>query len=122
MTIDQVLAQADRLYDNPVEKSVKREWLAQLDGQLRLELVELHQPGPELGTGADRAESGEDTLLFGVPWQEMYLNWLYAKIDLVLGEIGRYNNHTALFNSERAALAASYKARHRPVERGQFVY
>lgn len=54
------------------------------------------------------------TLRIGQPDDEVYIYWLYAKIDQRLGEIARYNNDAMLFNAAWDAAAKRFNRTHMP--------
>ncbi|MBR4457583.1 MAG: hypothetical protein IKS31_01355 [Clostridia bacterium] len=53
-------------------------------------------------------------LLIGEPDDEIYLYWLYSRIDLRLGEIERYNADAALFNTAWNEAAKRYNRHNMP--------
>jgi hypothetical protein len=63
---------------------------------------------------AQAAAEEEDTvLLIQHPDDEVYIYWLYSKIDQRLGEIARYNNDAMLFNAAWDAAAKRWNRTHR---------
>jgi len=46
--------------------------------------------------------------------EEVYIHWLYAKIDYRLGEMERYNNDAAMFNTDWDAAAKRWHRQHLP--------
>lgn len=123
MTIQQTIDIVDALRPNTIPDQIKIGWLVTLDATLRQSVVAQHQAEgtPTLGTGADLDPTPAGELLCGVPHHELYQYWLIAQIDFALGEITRYSNSMALYNAAVDAFAATYKAGHRPLKRGQFV-
>jgi hypothetical protein len=134
MTVRQAIRRADELRPNTLSDESKRLWLAQLDGVLRREVLGLHEEksadssgGAEEtaikanADGADKGTADDSLLLAPEPYSGVYLYWLMAQIDLTLGELARYGNDMALYNSSLNAFAVRYKAEHRPCLRGQFV-
>lgn len=120
MTVREAIEQADAMRPNALPRSQKTAWLAQLDAALRRDVVVLHENPPE--GGADIAADEDGLLLAGRADEGVYLSWLMAQADLAEGEMTRYNNDMLLYNTALAAFAARYKAGHRPLRRGQFVY
>lgn len=118
MTIRQAIDKADALRPNGIDRPTKVLWLRMLDGQLRREVVALHEGEAE--GGADLAQNEEQPLLAAQPDSMLYLYWLMAQIDLAEGEVVRYTNSMQLYNTALAGFAAWYKACHKPLPRGQF--
>ena len=108
-------------------------WLNDLDVRWKLEQIDTHWPTAEEYAAAQAAAEEEDseeseeteeeteeeeeetdkTLLIQPPDDEVYIYWLYAKIDQRLGEIARYNNDAMLFNAAWDAAAKRWNRTHR---------
>lgn len=115
MTTLEVVERVER--DRPGEstRGELMRWLSQLDGKWYEQVVSTHE-------GADTAEApglykdGEETeLLIRPPYDEVYIHYLYSKIDYRLGEIDRYNNATMLFNAEWQDARKAYHREHKPL-------
>lgn len=59
-------------------------------------------------------EEEEPSLLIQPPDDEVYIYWLYSKIDMRLGEIARYNNDAMMFNAAWSEAAKRYNRTHMP--------
>lgn len=95
MTAGEVLAAVDALRPNQYSAAQKLEWLRQLDGKLRTELLAAFDAEPP----ALPARYTAETVLpapFPCDW-ELYTSWLFAQIDLHNAEIVKYNQSMALF-------------------------
>lgn len=143
MTIKEVLdrVKADRPGEATVAELIK--WLSDLDTRWSMEMIDTHHqksdayerrvtglldsieawvtsgeeeeadlPEPFFGYDEDTDENTE--LLVHSPDDEMYIYWLYSKIDVRLGEIARYNNDAMLFNAAWSAAARRYNRTHMP--------
>lgn len=121
MTIREAIDRVDAMRPNTVADTEKYLWLAQLDGALRRQVHDQHEPVPEDDcAGADIAQEEDSVLLAKEPYSGMYLYWLMAQIDLALGELARYNNDMMLYNMALTEYAVDYKKTHIPAKRGQF--
>lgn len=67
--------------------------------------------------GYDTETNRATELLIGEPDEEIYIHWLYAKIDYRLAEIERYNLDAAMFNQGWTEAAKRYNRQHRPLGR-----
>ena len=114
MTVDEAIDRVDRLKCNAYTLREKREWLAQLEGRIRRELLETHGPGLPL------PEEGSRELTAPDPFGGLYLRWLEAQIDLYNGEPERYNGSIALFNAEYNAFESWYIRSHTPNNAGDW--
>ena len=54
------------------------------------------------------------SLLIPPPDDEVYIYWLYAHIDMRLGELDRYNNDAVMYNNEWLQAAKRYNRSHMP--------
>ena len=117
MTIREAIDRVDNLLFNTYTDAEKINWLSRLDEQVAL-LVQ------DAGS-ADRpwytADADKDTrLLVPSPFDEMYIYWLMAQMSYANGEIDKYNNAIALYNTEYAAYEKWYHRNHRPKDPGNW--
>lgn len=117
MTLQEAIQRVET--DRPGESTREemRKWLSQLDGKWLTEVVSTHEDGEELtgrGLPSYGAESGSEALMIAPPYDEVYIHFLYSKIDYRLGEIDRYNNAAALFNQEWREAVKAYNRAHMP--------
>lgn len=73
---------------------------------------QLTLPDPFFGYDSDTPDTTE--LLIHSPDDEVYIYWLYSKIDVRLGEIARYNNDAMMFNAAWSEAAKRYNRTHMP--------
>ena len=102
MTILQAIHQVDALIPNTCPQNRKVDWLSQLDGMLHTQT--LSPAGNVPYVPYDPQGSGEQVLLAQPPFDRIYPLWLEAQIHYFNGEITRYNNAIALFNTQYSAL------------------
>ena len=62
----------------------------------------------------DETDDSSTELLIPSPDDEVYIYWLYAHIDLRLGETDRYNNSATLYNAAWQQAAKRYNRTHMP--------
>ena len=55
-------------------------------------------------------------------WPHANVRYFESMKTLAEGELTRYANDMQLYNAALAEFAAHYKAAHRPLARGQFLY
>lgn len=114
MTIREAIERTDVLKPNGFEKAEKLRWLAELDGKIYREIMLTHHGAP-----ADFVDYGPDTdgdtqLLVVFPYDDLYISWLTAQIDLNNREIVSYNNSIAMFNAKYADYNRYYNRTHMP--------
>ena len=96
MTVSQAILRADALAPNTLSQPDKCHHLAQVDQRVGRELFEQsRRVAPALPEISDPAAE----LLIPAPWDEAYVYYLAAMIEYARGEVTRYNEHIALFNS-----------------------
>ena len=93
MTLNTCMSLADMLAPNGIDASVKRRWVSELDGMVRVELL-----------GESPASLAPDTmdaapLTVPFPFDRMYWIYLIAMIEAVHGDNIRYTNAAAMFHS-----------------------
>lgn len=119
MTAGEAIERADsRRPDNRVDAEEKQRWLRTLDGQLRQQAQRCGSRFYD-AVGADLAvwEHGlpDDTpLMVGPPYEAMYIHYLCAQLDLMLGETERYNNEAEQYDRLAAAWASWLRRHTRP--------
>ena len=119
MTIQEALGRLDALKFNSYSQSEKIEWLSQLDGMVKKQIIDTHDGAETVTfTGYDDTTPVDQELLVPYPYDGVYLRWLEAQIDYHNGEFGRYNNAMVMFNQAFSDYANYYNQQHMPVCRG----
>lgn len=116
MTVDQAIDRVDRLKCNAYTLREKRDWLAQVEGRIRREILDAHSPG--LPARDTEKLDGDWELTAPAPFDALYIRWLEAQIDLYNGEPERYNGSVALFNAEYDAFGSWYNRNFTPRNAG----
>ena len=115
MTINEAIARADRESHNTIPKEEKIRWLSDIDGIIKLEIIDTHE-GAE---GVEYKGYTEDTpldtvLIVSEPWSDVYIKYLEMKIAYAHAEYDKYNNATLAYNSAYTAFAKWYNRTHMP--------
>lgn len=115
MTITQVMETVDRLRPNQFSNEDKLRWLSELDGVVYREILTQHETAvePFAGYGAE-TQLDETELLIGWPHDEIYRWYLEMKMDDANGEMVRYNNSAAKYNTYYQAFQNAYNRAHMP--------
>ncbi len=104
MTVTTSIQVADRLAPNRLDEALKRRWLGDLEGMIRVELL---------------GESPEDVAHLTVegvlpmctrlrapyPFDRLYWLYLVAMVEQAQGDTARYTNAAAMFNTAYASYA-----------------
>ena len=116
MTLEQAINTLDARQANTFGRREKIGWLSQLDTLIWKEILLPHGvTGSFSGYTAD-TDPGQ-TLLVPQPWEEIYLHYMQAQMDYCNGDLTRYANAAAMYNSLLAAFKNHYNRANAP--RGQ---
>ena len=99
-TINKVIEQVDGMKLNTFDTEAKFNWLADLDGQISLLVMEKDEP-----IKYEYPRDMDTPLLVGAPFEGIYAAYLEAQIDLHNREYDDYNNIILVY----AALFEEYK-------------
>ena len=119
MKLNEAITRSDDLKPNDYSIDEKVEWLSRLDGRIRIEIIDNHEGAGEgefvpYEFGRDQ----EAELIVPFPYDDIYIHWLHAQIDYANGEIYKYNNCMAMFNSLLQTFSDYYKRTHTPKQKG----
>lgn len=123
MTINEAINRVDTLKPNGYGIEQKVQWLSDLDGIIKTELIDTHK-GSEAVTfvGYDDNTPRDTVLLVPAPYDDIYRYYLEAQIDYANNEYGRYNNSMAMYNTAYAAYAKYYNSGHMPLGGKRFLF
>lgn len=113
--IEDVLATVDEIKANTYDDNVKILWLSELDGQIFNEIILTHEHDEiEPFEGYTDADLGTE-LIAPFPYDKLYRNYIFAKIDESNGETDRYQNSAAIFNASYKDYYDWYNRTHMPI-------
>lgn len=120
MKIIEAINRIDSLLHNTYDQVKKVEWLSELDGYVKTNIIDTHE-GRELVTftGYDANTDIQTELLVPAPFDSVYLKWLEAQIHYANGEYDRYNNAIVMYNASYDAYAAYYHRTRMPIINGR---
>lgn len=101
MTINEVLDEVDRIAkNNSIDRNQKITWLDRLDRSIFNDLLQYKKDNVETFDGYT-SETDEDTELLVVnPYDELYVYYILAQINLIQQEIDFYNNNYAVYEDK----------------------
>lgn len=104
MTVTTSIRVADQLAPNRLDENLKRRWLGDLEGMIR---VELHDESPEAVASLTEEGVLPTSAALQVPYPFDRLYWLYlvAMVEQTHGDAARYANAAAMFNTVYASYA-----------------
>lgn len=99
MTLRDAIDRFDLLYPNPLHYGEKRRILSDFDGRVYTEILSQYEGAPPCFEGYGESTSPDTPLLVQFPYDDLYMKLLCAENDAACGDIARYNNSAALFNT-----------------------
>lgn len=116
MTIEQAIAKIDTLKPNTYTEMDKLEWLNELDGRIKAEIVDTHEDADEVSYFGYNEDTDLEmtTLIVPSPYDDIYIKWLESKIDYANAEYAKYNNSSTAFNNAYQAFERYYNRQHMP--------
>lgn len=122
MTIGEAITRTDALYFNTFSDQEKVAWLSKIDWMIKRHIIDTHEGAEEtVFTGYDSDTDMNTQLLAPQPYDEMYITWLQAQMELTLKEKQNYNASIVTFNSEYEAFENYYNRTHMPLGGGRFL-
>lgn len=119
MKIIDAISRVDALYFNTFSVAEKIGWLSKADWMIKRHILDTHE-GQETDFRGYTPETDLQTeLLAPVPYDEMYLPWLQAQMELALKETENYNASILTFNTEYEAFENYYNRTHMPKQHGK---
>ena len=98
MTVNTCIALADMLAPNDIDATLKRRWLGEIDGNVRVDLM-----GQSTAVAAADTEDGvlseTSSLTVPYPFDRLYWMYLVAMIAYTQGDIVGYTNAATMFNA-----------------------
>lgn len=122
MTINEAISRADRACHNTIPQPEKIYWLSELDGIIKLEIIDTHEGGEAVEYKGYTEDTPLDTVLIvPEPWSGLYIKYLEMRIAYAHAEYDKYNNATLAYNNAYEAFAKWYNRTHMP-KGGNFKY
>lgn len=116
MTIIEAINKIDSLKPNTYTQEDKIEWLSNLDGIIKKELIDTHEGSESVTFNGYEADTALDTvLLVPAPYDDVYIKWLEAQIDYVNGDTQRYENSMIAYNTVYSTFQRFYNRTHMPI-------
>lgn len=121
MTIAEAIDLTDKLTPNAYEETDKVRWLLEIDMLVYDDLISTHDGLLIFYRPDYSAENIAEELLIPEPYAEdVYINFLQAKIAQQNGEDAKYNKAIIFYNDGYTRFAKAYNAAHRPLPQGTY--
>lgn len=114
MTLQGAINTIDDLKPNTYTVADKVRWLSELDGKIKIEIIDTHEGGESITFEPYTEDNLTVELLVPAPYDDIYIKYLESQIDYSNGEIGKYNNSTATFNAKMSDFERQYNRANAP--------
>ena len=114
--IEKIVEQKGQQYDT----GILTDWVNEIEGQAVEEVINQADGNNIAFVPYDYTQDVERTLRIPDRFQDVYLNYLYAKIDFGHQETERDNHDVAMYTASYEAYAAWFRREHRPKKRAMF--
>ena len=109
MTINNAIAEAQKLHPDSIPDSIKVRWLSELDGKIMRETMFREDFAPyRFPKDADRE------LVVNEPYDNIYTLYIIAMSDFFSGEMENYSASAALFDTAYTEFRKNYIRTHIP--------
>lgn len=124
MTIAEAIDITDKLTPNAYEETDKVRWLLEIDSLIYNDLIATHEGAESVSKPEYTADDIAAVLLAPEPYAEdIYVNFLQAKIAQQNGEDAKYNKAIIFYNEAYERFARSYNEKNRLLPaRSYFVF
>lgn len=112
MKVREAVEMANIMKPNAFDDALKVFWLSQLEGKIAADIFELAQE--DLIQARYTPEDMETEMLVQYPHDDIYVQWLAAKIDEANGEYNKYENQMAIYNSYYANFSRWFQQNYEP--------
>ena len=115
MTLIEAINRIDSLKPNAYTPTEKTEWLSQLEGMIKRDIIDTHEGGDGMEFNGYDDETPTDTeLIVKAPYDDIYIHWLESKIDYYNSEYEKYNNSITRFNDAYQDFSNNYNRTNMP--------
>ena len=108
MTVNEIIAQVDRLRPNNIDRLQKIKYLSSVDKYIYQNIIQPRAGGEGIVCPEYGEHDGGAVLLAPSPYDELYLYFLEAKIYYETREIKKYANSMAMYNQTMSEYMAWY--------------
>ena len=113
MTGASMIAKVDTLKPNQYSEEDKMGWIADLEAAIYTEILARHEDAPDSFDYSECTDSTRE-LTVKPPYDDIYLYYLSAQIDLYNRELTSYAQTATLYNTAWENYAAWYTQNHMP--------
>ena len=115
MTINEAIQAVDSLKPNGYSELEKIEWLSELDGTIKAEIIDTHEGAEDTSfNGYNEQTPLEQELIVPYPYDRLYKSWLESRIDYANGDYAKYNNSVTVFNTDYLSFQRAYNRKYMP--------
>ncbi len=105
MTVQAAILRADELRPNTFSQEAKYLWLSELDGRIKTDVFDTHAGYEDVEAPAYNLGNRTKELFVPEPYSDIYVYWLFMKMDFMNGDFDWFNNDAMLYNTAWLAFA-----------------
>ncbi len=99
MTVQKAIERVNALRPNAYDEEQKFAWLSELDGRIKTEIFDAHEDFEDVSVPVYILGNRTDELFVPEPYSDIYMYWLFMKMDFMNGEFDRFNNDAMMYNT-----------------------
>lgn len=116
MTVNEAIAQVDRVRPNTVPTDIKIGWLSRVDQYVFEEIMQGREGAESMTFQPYTEDDGEKTLLVPPPYDELYVYRLEGHIYYEEREIKKQANSMAMYNEAMLEYSKKYIREHGSID------
>lgn len=120
MTVQEAIERVRALRPSAYEDELMCAWLSELDGRVKTEIFDQHAGFEETEIPAYTLGTRTRELFVPAPYSDIYVYWLFMKIDFMNGEFDRFNNDALLYNTSWLNFSSHINRTHEIKKRTRF--
>jgi len=114
MTLAKVISMCDEAKPNQYDISIKTQWINEVENLVIEGIVNRAEGNDMEFTPYDYDTDSDAELVVPDVYSDIYINYVFAKIDFMNAEFGRYNNSAAMYQASYDTYASAYRRSHMP--------
>lgn len=120
MKLGKVIETVNRIKGQQYDTEIMTSWINEIEGQAIDETVNRAEGFSVEFKPFDYKNDMDAVLVIPDRFEDVYLNYIYAKIDFNNQDTERYNNDVAMFNAAYEAYSAWFRRTNMPKQRNSF--
>ena len=120
MKLGKVIETVNKIKGQQYDTEIITDWINEVEGQIIEEVINRADGVSVDVKPYDYKNDMGTELVLADNFKDVYLNYVYAKMDFINQDTERYNNDVAMFNAAYDSCAAWYRRTHIPKQKNSF--